>query len=88
MLKLGTQEPGDPYWADIYDGRFGKVIFGHNPFTGEYPRCFPHAIGIDLGCVHGGYLAAAICEKPHELKFVTVKAYKEYAPHPSWIYDK
>ena len=50
-----------PLWAESYDGRFGWVIFGHHPFTkSAEPVRFPHAIGIDLGCVYGGSLCALI----------------------------
>jgi serine/threonine protein phosphatase 1 len=40
FLALGANQPGDPFWADIYDGRFGHVIFGHQPWL-DGPACFP-----------------------------------------------
>jgi len=46
------------YWAEVYDGRFGKVFFGHQPFMQDEPKVFENAVGIDLGCVFGGYLCA------------------------------
>jgi len=73
FLALGEQQPGDPYWADLYDGRWGHVYFGHNPFTGqENPLEFPHATALDLGAVYGGRLAAAVLEPGCERRFVTV----------------
>lgn len=86
MLALGEQQSGDPYWANIYDGRFGKIIFGHNPFMQDTPMVFPHAIGIDLGCVHGGYLCALIIDGD-VISHKVVKAAKEYAKRPSWVYE-
>ena len=44
------RETGDPYWADVYDGRFGHVIFGHQPFI-DGVKYFKHATGIDTGAV-------------------------------------
>lgn len=52
-------KPGDPFWAALYDGRFGQVIFGHEPFF-EGPKVYPHAIGIDTGAGHGGHLTALV----------------------------
>ncbi|MFC3231489.1 metallophosphoesterase [Marinibaculum pumilum] len=56
-LMSGHEGPGDPFWADIYDGRFGHVIFGHIPFM-DGPAIFPHATGLDTGAVQGGRLTA------------------------------
>ena len=59
FLALGDNAPGDPFWAEAYDGRFGHVVFGHQPFLGS-PACFPHATGVDTGAVHGGDLTALV----------------------------
>lgn len=58
-LVLGKNQPGDPYWAEVYDGRFGHVVFGHQPFL-DGPARFAHATGIDTGAVHGGKLTALV----------------------------
>jgi len=60
MLSLGTETEADPFWATVYDGRFGHVLFGHEPFVGTEPRRFPHATGLDTGAVYGGSLTAAV----------------------------
>lgn len=76
MLALGNQKPGDPYWADIYDGRFGTVVFGHEVFDdAPVPATFPHALGIDLGCVLGGWLAALVLHEDGSREFVVVKSH-------------
>lgn len=60
ILQLGHETERDRYWALDYDGRLGTVYFGHQVFQAAAPVVFPHAVGLDLGAVHGGYLAAAI----------------------------
>ena len=60
ILQLGHETPRDRYWATLYDGRLGTVYFGHQVFMQPGPVAFEHAIGLDLGAVHGGYLAAAV----------------------------
>ena len=60
ILQLGHETGRDYYWATRYNGRFGTVYFGHQVFMQPKPVEFEHAIGLDLGAVHGGYLAAAV----------------------------
>lgn len=74
---IGKADEGsdDVFWADIYDGRFGHIVFGHHPFTGETePKRFPFATGVDLGAVMGGHLCALIIEEDGTSSHVTVKA--------------
>jgi len=35
MVKLGEKTDEDIFWADLYDGRYGHVYFGHHPFIGS-----------------------------------------------------
>ena len=79
FVALGNESPDDRYWAETYDGRFGHVYFGHEPFLRDSPASFPHATGLDLGCVHGGHLAAALLTC-NEVRFVTIRARRIYAP--------
>lgn len=65
MLPLGEEKDDDPYWAAEYDGRFGYVVFGHQPWKGG-PERFRHAIGIDTGAVHGFGLTALVIEDGKE----------------------
>ena len=71
FIGLGKENPGDPFWAEVYDGRFGHVVFGHHPFS-DGPAEFPHATGIDTGAVHGGGLTALVLEAGAPRQFVTV----------------
>jgi len=80
FVTLGEEQPEDPFWAEVYDGRFGHVFFGHNPFPGEVePKQFPFATGLDLGCVFGGRLAAAVLEQDRPVRFVSVPATQKFA---------
>lgn len=84
MVPLGEEQEGDVYWADAYDGRFGHVYFGHEPFMGGRDGRFPNATGLDHGCVFGGRLTAAVLIEGQEVGFVSVPARTRYAePHPA-----
>jgi hypothetical protein len=80
FVPIGEEVPGDRFWAELYDGRFGHVYFGHSPFLqATEPVRFPHATALDLGAVHGGRLAAAVLEPGQEPLFATVPASRTYA---------
>ena len=81
MIPLGDTNPTwHTFWADKYDGRFGHVFFGHEPFIGTEPRRFEHATGIDTGCVFGGSLTATVFEKgAREPWFKSEPALKKYS---------
>ena len=78
FVGLGQEEPQDPFWAEVYDGRFGHVIFGHEPFIGKIKH-FNHATGIDTGAVFGGGLTALVVETDCSQTVVSVESrpYKE-----------
>ena len=73
MLSLGREKEGDPFWAEVYDGRFGHVIFGHQPFF-DGPAEFPHATGIDTGAVDGGALTALVIQSDGSRTYVSEAA--------------
>jgi hypothetical protein len=78
FVSLGSENQTTPFWADVYDGSHGKVVFGHQSFMQNSPRYFPHAIGIDMGCVYGGYLTALIISDK-KITFTTTKANTIYS---------
>lgn len=80
FVSLGDEQPGDPYWADVYDGRFGHVIFGHQPFM-EGVEYFEHATGIDTGAVFGGTLTALVLESDGSRSVVSVESKQYKEPH-------
>lgn len=80
MIRLGDSRPGCRFWADIYDGRFGHIVFGHEPFAeSAEPVKFPYATGLDLGCVFGGRLACVKITPDGNINPLTVMSRKKYA---------
>jgi len=73
-------EESDRHWSKDYDGRFGKVIFGHDPC--EEVRISPNAYGIDTGCCFGGKLTALIFCNGMQPEWFSVKA--ETAYYAKW----
>ena len=78
MVYLGDEKPEDRFWSEVYDGRFGKVLYGHQPF--DTVRYDSFAVGLDNGVVFGGTLTA-LCIETDEL--IQVKAKRQYAEHYS-----
>jgi len=84
MLALGENKPGDPFWADVYDGSQGLVIYGHSPWLDGEIHCSGDvlkrvtAIGIDTACVFGGKLTAYVVGGHYD-QVVSVDAYQKYA---------
>ncbi len=74
FVQLDRVQPEDPFWAEVYDGRFGHVYFGHEPFVQQQPKHFEHATGLDTGCVFGGWLTAAVLVAGEVPSFVSVPA--------------
>lgn len=78
-VSIGKERPGDTYWAESYDGRFGHVFFGHQPWRDATPRKFPFATALDLGCCYGLHLAAAAVSDDGSVEHVVIKARKQYS---------
>ena len=79
-VALGSEKEEDRNWAEAYDGRLGTILFGHQPFLEDKVRRFPHAIGLDLGCVFGNYLAAVQISNGQIVDEFYIKAHKQYCP--------
>ena len=69
FIKYGKEDKNSIFWADIYNGNNGFVIYGHHKF--KEPKLSPYAIGLDTGCVYGGKLTALVIEDD-EKRFVSV----------------
>ena len=86
MLGMGDRrKPSDPApdptahpWFDDYDGRFGRIYYGHVP--GDEVVQGPHSVGVDTGCCFGGKLTAAVLVPGREPEYVAVPARAAYAP--------
>jgi len=75
MMALGTEGLNDPFWAETHDGRFGHVVFGHEPFLNGVAH-FENATGIDTGAVFGGGLTAMVVESGKNHRFVSIPSRK------------
>jgi len=80
MITLGQEGADDSYWAEVYDGRFGHIYFGHEVHLQDAPKEYDHATGIDLGCVFGNKLCAALIQPDgSDVEFITVDAKETYS---------
>ncbi len=79
FVPLGAETNKDVFWATAYDGRFGHVVFGHQPFLNGV-GLFPHATGIDTGAVFGGKLTAMVIEDSGIRRFISVNSRKFAEP--------
>ena len=78
FISLGEENENSVFWADNYDGRYGKVIFGHHAIVNEMPKEYSYAINIDTGCVFGGWLSACVLES-NKINYIINKAKNQYA---------
>jgi diadenosine tetraphosphatase ApaH/serine/threonine PP2A family protein phosphatase len=72
---------GSYFWAEKYDGKFGKVVFGHESFVQNNIKEFPNAVGIDTGCVYGGWLTAMIIDENKNVSYISQKALAKYCEY-------
>ena len=80
FLPLNHNNPNARYWADVYDGHEGFIVYGHNPF--KEVKKNKYSAGIDTACVYGNKLTALVIKntlKPWEYEIIQVKAKKQYA---------
>jgi len=58
FIAYGDEQEDSIFWADVYNGAQGFVVYGHQWF--DEVRKSPFTLGIDTGCVYGNKLSAAI----------------------------
>jgi hypothetical protein len=75
FLKLSESTEDDPMWSELYDGRFGHVVFGHEPFM-DGPYVSEHSTGVDTGSVFGGRLTSLVLDSEGSRSFVSVPSRK------------
>lgn len=56
FLALNKEDENSIFWADIYDGKNGFIVYGHQWFKEVKEN--KYSIGIDTGCVYGNKLSA------------------------------
>jgi diadenosine tetraphosphatase ApaH/serine/threonine PP2A family protein phosphatase len=56
FIPYGDEDESSQFWADLYDGSEGFVVYGHQNF--DEANISSNAIGIDTGCVYGNKLTA------------------------------
>ncbi len=67
FVSYGQEDDKSIFWADIYDGNQGFIVYGHQNFNEV--KVNQHALGVDTGCVYGGELSAAIFKDSNNKKF-------------------
>lgn len=78
FIEFGKNDDTSIFWAKKYNGQVGKVVFGHNYFKQNGPYYFEHAIGIDNGCVYGGWLTALIIDAHSNISSLSVQSNQIY----------
>ncbi len=83
FLPLNHNNPNARFWADVYNGHEGFIVYGHSPF--KKPNIKENSAGIDTGCVYGNKLTALVIPntlKPWNFEILQVNARQKYAePH-------
>ena len=83
-LVKRSQATNEPFWADIWKGK-PYVVYGHTPRRHIYPR--PGSLGIDTGCIYGGYLTAFVLPERTVLQVPALRAY-QYSRHIEMVQGK
>jgi len=68
-LTLNKEDKDSIFWADVYDGNQGFIVYGHQWFNEVKKN--KHAIGIDTGCVYENKLTAIVFTDIKENTFYT-----------------
>ena len=74
-------EDGAP-WASLWGGP-ERIVFGHDAVRGL--QRWPHAIGLDTGCVYGGYLSALVYPEDRIRRQRALAVYEAVAASPTRV---
>jgi hypothetical protein len=72
LARKRSEAPNAPHWSELWSGP-PFVVYGHTPRPNV--SRLKWSLGIDTGCVLGGYLTACILP---EKRIVQVKARERY----------
>lgn len=71
--KILTQKrPGKP-WHDLYDGRFGYIVTGHDSQSDGTIKFYPYSCNIDTKCYHTGILSCVVYNNMGRSDIIQVK---------------
>ena len=68
FVAYGKEDETSVFWADIYNGSNGFVVYGHQWFKDVKQN--DYSLGIDTGCVYGNKLSAVIFTDNSENYFI------------------
>ena len=71
FVSFGQEDEESVFWADVYDGNQGFVVYGHQVF--DEVKINKYALGIDTGCVYGNKLSAVIFANTQNKDFSIVQ---------------
>jgi len=57
---LEPKDPNGKLWHELYDGRFGYIVSGHDQQNDGIPKFYKHSCNIDTAAYKTGILTAAI----------------------------
>ncbi len=70
FIPFGEENSDSVFWSDIYDGKQGFVIYGHQWF--DSVNIDTNSLGIDTGCVYGNKLSGAVFNSPDNHKLYKI----------------
>jgi UDP-2,3-diacylglucosamine pyrophosphatase LpxH len=78
LIVYTPKDPENSLWHEVYDGRFGYIISGHNS-NPSGPNFYKYSCNIDTGVFDSGKLTAAIFSSKgrEEIYQAIGKAYKD-----------
>ena len=74
FIEMSKSDENSTFWAEKYNGDVGRIVFGHNYYLQDSPKIYNHAIGIDNGCVYGGWLTALIFDEECNSSSISIKS--------------
>lgn len=58
--ELQPSKPGGVSWHEVYDGRFGYIVAGHEPLKDGKPKFYNYSCNIDTACYCTGIMTCQI----------------------------
>lgn len=68
FIAFGKERDDSIFWADVYNGNQGFVVYGHQWFNEV--KTNKYSLGIDTGCIYGNKLSAVIFEESDKNNYV------------------